>query len=135
LKDFLSRGLMSVLSRDETARTINSILTTQVEKLLVMPIGRVGDLVPEEKVRRAGQALTERITSAARERLPATIAEFDIGGIVREKVATYPVKKLEELVLSVAKQHLRTIELFGLFMGFFIGVVQAALMYFGVIGR
>lgn len=135
LKDFLARGLMNVLSRDETARTINAILAAQVEKLLVMPIGRVGDLLPEEKVRHAGAALTERITSAARERLPATIAEFDIGGIVREKVAGYPVKKLEELVLSVAKQHLRTIELFGLFMGFFIGVVQAALMYFGIIGR
>jgi uncharacterized membrane protein YheB (UPF0754 family) len=135
LKEFLARGLMNVLSRDETARTINSILATQIEKLLITPIGRVGDLVPEEKVRRASVVLTERITSAARERLPATIAEFDIGGIVREKVAGYPVKKLEELVLSVAKQHLRTIELFGLFMGFFIGVVQAALMYFGIIGR
>jgi uncharacterized membrane protein YheB (UPF0754 family) len=135
LKEFLARGLMNVLSRDETARTINSILTTQVEKLLITPIGRVGDLLPEEKVRRASVVLTERITAAARERLPATIAEFDIGGIVREKVAGYPVKKLEELVLSVAKQHLRTIELFGLFMGFFIGVVQAALMYFGIIGR
>ncbi|HEX3560486.1 MAG TPA: DUF445 family protein [Pyrinomonadaceae bacterium] len=134
LKGFLSRGLMNVLSRDETARTINSILTAQVEKLLVAPIGRVGDLVPEEKVRRASEALTERITAAARERLPGAIAEFDIGGIVREKVSGYPIKKLEDLVLSVAKHHLRTIELFGLGIGFFIGIVQAALLYFRVIG-
>jgi uncharacterized membrane protein YheB (UPF0754 family) len=134
LKSFLSRGLMSVLSRDETAQTINAILTSQVEKLLIMPIGRVGDLVPEEKVRRAAASLADRIESAARERLPAAIAEFDIGGIVREKVAGYPIKKLEDLVLSVAKQHLRTIELFGLAIGFFIGVVQAALLYFRVIG-
>ena len=134
LKSFLSRGLMGVLSRDETARTINSILTAQVEKLLVAPIGRVGDLVPEEKVRRASEVLTERITAAARERLPGAIAEFDIGGIVREKVSGYPIKKLEDLVLSVAKHHLRTIELFGLGIGFFIGIVQAALLYFRVIG-
>ena len=134
LKGFLSRGLMGVLSRDETARTINSILTAQVEKLLVAPIGRVGDLVPEEKVRRASTVLAERIEAAARERLPGAIAEFDIGGIVREKVSGYPIKKLEDLVLSVAKQHLRTIELFGLVIGFFIGVVQAALLYFRVIG-
>jgi uncharacterized membrane protein YheB (UPF0754 family) len=135
LKGFLARGLMSVLSRDDTARTINSILSAQVDRLLVAPIGRIGDLLPEERVRRASAALTERIAAAARERLPATIAEFDIGGIVREKVSGYPVEKLEALVLSVAKQHLRTIELFGLGMGFFIGVVQAALMYFGVVGR
>ncbi|MDT7689053.1 MAG: hypothetical protein QOE46_1812 [Acidobacteriota bacterium] len=130
IKSFLARGLMSVLSRDETARTINAILATQVEKLLVRPIGRVGDLVPEEKVRRASVALAERIESAARERLPHAIAEFDIGRIVQEKVSGYPITKLEDLVLSVAKQHLRKIELFGLLIGFFIGVVQATYLYF-----
>jgi uncharacterized membrane protein YheB (UPF0754 family) len=134
IKRLLTRGLLDVLAREETARTINAILATQVEKLLVRPIGRVGDLVPEEKVRRAADMLTDRIEAAARERLPAAIAEFDIGRIVEEKVSGYPVKKLEDLVLSVAKQHLRTIELFGLFMGFFIGVVQASLMYFDIIG-
>jgi uncharacterized membrane protein YheB (UPF0754 family) len=134
LKRFLSRGLMNVLSREETAQTINAILASQVEKLLVMPIGRVGDLVPEEKVRRAAATLAERIEAAARERLPAAIAEFDIGRIVQEKVAGYPITKLEDLVLSVAKHHLRTIELFGLVIGFFIGIVQAALLYFRIIG-
>jgi uncharacterized membrane protein YheB (UPF0754 family) len=130
VKGFLSRGLMGVLSREETARTINAILSAQVDKLLIAPIGRVGDLVPEEKVRRASAVLAERINDAARERLPGAIAEFDIGGIVREKVSGYPITKLEDLVLSVAKQHLRTIELFGLLIGFFIGVVQAAYLYF-----
>ena len=126
---------MGVLSRDETARMINAILTAQVEKLLVAPVGRVGDLLPEEKVRGAASMLTERIESAARERLPQAIAEFDIGRIVQEKVSGYPVKKLEDLVLTVAKQHLRTIELFGLLIGFVIGVVQAGYLYFRLLWR
>jgi uncharacterized membrane protein YheB (UPF0754 family) len=130
LKSFLSRGMMDVLSREETARTVNSILSAQIERLLVAPIGRLSDHVPEEKVRRAGEALTERITAVAEERLPTAIAEFDIGGIVREKVSGYPVKKLEDLVLSVAQQHLKTIELFGAAIGLFIGIVQALWMYF-----
>ncbi len=129
LKRFLSRGLMDVLSREETARTLNSLLAAQVERLLVSPIGRLGDHVPEEKLRRASAALTERVTEAARERLPATIAEFDIGGIVRDKVSNYPVEKLEALVLSVAKQHLKTIELFGAAIGLVIGLMQAAYLY------
>ncbi len=135
LKSFLARGLMAVLSREETARAVNAILAAQVERLLVAPIGRVGDLVPEEKVRGASLALTERVTEAARERLPAAIAEFDIGRIVQEKVAGYPVKKLEDLVLSVAKQHLRTIELFGLLIGLLLGLGQAAYVYFFVLDR
>jgi uncharacterized membrane protein YheB (UPF0754 family) len=130
LKQFLARGLMEVLSREETARTVNTILTAQVERLLVRPIGRVGDLVPEEKVRKVGALLVERITETAREKLPATIAEFDVGGIVRDKVSGYPIEKLEALVLSVAKQHLRTIELFGLLLGFLLGVGQATYTYF-----
>jgi uncharacterized membrane protein YheB (UPF0754 family) len=130
LKHFLARGLMEVLGREETARMINSILAAQVERLLVRPIGRVGDLVPQEKVRKVGALLVERVTEAAREKLPATIAEFDVGGIVREKVAGYPIEKLEALVLSVAKQHLRTIELFGLLLGFLLGLGQATYTYF-----
>jgi uncharacterized membrane protein YheB (UPF0754 family) len=48
-----------------------------------------------------------------------------VGGIVRNKVADYPADKLEALVLSVAAQHLKTIELFGALIGLIIGVFQA----------
>ncbi len=132
LKSFLARGLFQVLSSDETARTINSILNAQVERLLTAPIGRISDHIAREKVESAAAALTERITTAARERLPAAIAEFDIGEVVRQKVSTYPLPKLEDLVLSVAKQHLWTIELFGLLIGFLLGIGQAAYFYYKV---
>ncbi|HEX8853077.1 MAG TPA: DUF445 family protein, partial [Pyrinomonadaceae bacterium] len=103
LKSFLSQGLLSVLAREETARTVNAILSAQVERLLIAPIGRISDHLSPETIDKASAALTERITATARERLPSAIAEFDVGGIVREKVSGYPVEKLEELVLSVAK--------------------------------
>jgi uncharacterized membrane protein YheB (UPF0754 family) len=79
-------------------------------------------------IERASAALVERITTAARERLPAAISEFDVGGLVRKKVSDYPTERLEALVLSVASHHLKTIELFGAIIGFVIGVGQA--MYF-----
>ena len=130
LKNFLSRALLGVLAREDTARTINAILSAQIERLLIAPIGRISDHLPEQTVARAANALTERITSAARERLPVAIKEFDIGGIVRTKVSNYPVEKLEALVLSVAQQHLRKIELFGAIIGLFLGLSQA--VYFGI---
>jgi uncharacterized membrane protein YheB (UPF0754 family) len=49
---------------------------------------------------------------------------------VRKKVSDYPIEKLEELVLSVAQHHLKTIELFGAIIGFFIGVGQAIYFWF-----
>jgi uncharacterized membrane protein YheB (UPF0754 family) len=125
VKQFLARSLIGLLSRDDTARTINAILSSQIERLLVAPIGRLGDHVSEHSMKRAREALVERITEAARERLPTAIAEFDVGGLVRKKVSDYPMEKLESLVLSVAQHHLKTIELFGALIGFFIGVGQA----------
>jgi uncharacterized membrane protein YheB (UPF0754 family) len=130
LKNFLSRALLGVLAREDTARTINAILSAQIERLLLAPIGRISDHMPEQSITRATSALTERITSVARERLPIAIKEFDIGGIVRTKVSNYPVEKLEALVLSVAQQHLRKIELFGAIIGLFLGLSQA--IYFGL---
>jgi uncharacterized membrane protein YheB (UPF0754 family) len=124
-KEFLTRSLLGLLARDDTAQTINLILSSQIERLLISPIGRLGDHVSEHSMNRASTALVERITTAARERLPNAIAEFDVGGLVRKKVSDYPIEKLEVLVLSVAQHHLKTIELFGAAIGFFIGVAQA----------
>ena len=129
-KEFLSRGILGLLSRDDTANTVNAVLASQVERLLIAPIGRLGDHVSKNSMQRASSALVEKITLAARERLPVAIAEFDVGGLVRKKVSDYPNEKLEALVLSVAKQHLKTIELFGAIIGFIIGVGQAAWWWF-----
>jgi uncharacterized membrane protein YheB (UPF0754 family) len=129
-KEFLTKSLRDLLSREDTARTVNAILSSQIELLLIAPIGRLGDHVSQNAMQRASSALVERITEAARERLPVAIAEFDVGGLVRKKVSDYPLEKLEELVLSVAQQHLKTIELFGAAIGFFIGVAQAIYFWF-----
>lgn len=130
LKSFLTNSLLTVLSRDDTARTINGILSSQIERFLVAPIGRLADHMPDGAVAKASAALTEKITAAARERLPAAIAEFDVGGLVRKKVSEYPIEKLEELVLLVAQHHLKTIELFGAVIGLWIGIGQAIYFWF-----
>jgi uncharacterized membrane protein YheB (UPF0754 family) len=134
LKKMLSKGLLNILSRDETTNIINSVLSNQIEGFLSRPIGKLADHISEEQVRRTGKSLTETIIAAAKEKLPEAIREFDIGGVVREKINNYPVEKLESLILSVAKEHLRTIELFGALFGLIIGIVQSSLNYFSYIG-
>ncbi|HEX5603620.1 MAG TPA: DUF445 family protein [Pyrinomonadaceae bacterium] len=134
-KEFLSKSLLGLLSRDDTARTINAIMSTQIERLLISPIGRLGDHVSRNAMERASGALVERITLAARERLPVAIAEFDVGGLVRKKVSDYPLEKLEDLVLSVARDQLKTIEIFGAVIGFFIGLAQAIYFWFTWVPR
>ncbi|MGH9915243.1 MAG: DUF445 family protein, partial [Pyrinomonadaceae bacterium] len=125
LKSFLAKGLVDILRRDDTVVELNAFLDTQIERLLVAPIGRPSDYISEESITHATDTLSEGITAIARKRLPDAISEFDVGGIVRRKINDYPAEKLEELVLSVAQQHLRTIEIFGAVIGLMIGIFQA----------
>ncbi len=129
-KSLLTKNLLSVLAREESADAINAILSAQIERLLAAPVRRLGDYLPVDSVEKADAALAEQITAAARGRLPAAIAEFDVGGLVRRKVSDYPIEKLEALVLSVAQRHLKTIELFGAIIGLWIGVGQAIYFWF-----
>jgi uncharacterized membrane protein YheB (UPF0754 family) len=133
LQEMLTKGILDLLQRDESLKIINSTIAKQIEHFLIMPLGKLSDRIPEDALRRAADALTESIVAAAKEKLPAAIAELDLGSIVKEKVNNYPVEKLEDLVLSVAKEHLRKIEFFGALFGFIIGIGQAVITYFAFV--
>lgn len=130
LKSMLSRGLLNVVSREDTSKMINAMLATQIENLLSAPIGRLSDNISEERLHAASEGFAETIIAAIREKLPEAIQEFDVGGVVREKINAYPIEKLEALVLSVAKDHLRKIELVGALLGLFLGIGQGFWFYF-----
>jgi uncharacterized membrane protein YheB (UPF0754 family) len=129
VKRALASGLVKLLDRDETSRVINEMIAAQVDRLLATPIGRIGDQISSEKIHEASHSVTDAIIAAVHAKLPEAISEFNVGGVVREKINNYPVEKLEALVLSVAKEHLRTIEAFGALFGFMIGLVQALMSY------
>ena len=130
IKETLTRGMTRLLQNQNTAEIVNSVLSAQLDSLMHAPIGRLEDHVSEHSVRSAGKTLTLTIVSTAREKLPEAIKEFDVGGMVRDKVNGYPEEKLESLVLGIAKEHLRTIEAFGFFFGVILGIGQAAIFYF-----
>ena len=129
LKSMLSKSLLGILARGDTSKIINDMLSRQIENLLAAPIGRISDNISEEKLRAASDSFADTVINAIREKLPDAIREFNIGGVVREKIMNYPEEKLEALVMSVAKEHLRTIELFGALFGFLIGLLQSVQFY------
>ncbi len=127
IKLTLAKGLVKTLNNQDTTKIIHSVLSKQINTLIHAPIGKLSNHVSEAKIITAGESLTKTIISTAKQRLPEAIKEFDIGGVVRDKVNHYPAEKLESLVMSIAKEHLRTIEMFGAVLGFILGLGQALL--------
>lgn len=130
LKQTLSAGILNIISRPGTSRAVNEMIAGMLDSLMSVPIGKISDHISEDKINQAGDTITDTVILSLREKLPEAIKEFDVGGVVREKVMNYPVEKLEKLILSVAGEHLRTIELIGALLGFVLGVGQAALHYY-----
>lgn len=53
---------------------------------------------------------------------------LDVHGIVEQKVAAFPIARLEELIIEVASKELRAIEVLGGVLGALIGLIQAGLL-------
>lgn len=52
----------------------------------------------------------------------------DVHQLVEEKVASFPVERMEQLILQVAARELRSIEVLGGFLGGLVGLAQAGLL-------
>ena len=54
-------------------------------------------------------------------------SNFNINGVVEDKVMNFSIEKLEEIMLSVSKQEFKNIERLGGVLGFVIGLTQSAI--------
>ncbi|MBK6722843.1 MAG: hypothetical protein IPG58_06040 [Acidobacteria bacterium] len=90
LKSMLANGLLDIISREETSNILNEILASQIDRLLSKPIGRLGDHIPEAKLRQAKHIAHRRDYCRRAPKLPDAIAEFDVAGLVRDKIRNYP---------------------------------------------
>ena len=56
--------------------------------------------------------------------------ELDLKGLVEDKINSFDLEKLEDLILVLSKQELKQIEVLGGVLGFFIGAAQALFSYY-----
>jgi uncharacterized membrane protein YheB (UPF0754 family) len=73
-------------------------------------------------------SLLERKGDILDKREEALEQGLDVRSVVTEKVAAFPVEKLETLVLQVAAKELRAIEILGGVLGIIIGLGQVTLL-------
>lgn len=72
----------------------------------------------------------EKAFVKAEEKLEDVLKRLNLQEVVREQVDSFPVEKLEELVLGISKREFKMITVLGAVLGGLIGIVQGLIVYF-----
>jgi len=107
-------------------------LEAKVAQLRALPL--IGGFLTQERVADIRQGLVDGILDhkeLIRDRIePAVEKSLDVRAMVAEKVAAFPVEKLEQLILEVSSRELRAIEWLGGVLGALIGLGQVAIVWY-----
>lgn len=101
-------------------------MAAKVDELRSLPL--IGGFLTTERVGSLRQSILKGILEhrgAMLKKLEQAVETgLDVDALVAEKVAAFPVEKLEQLVLDVARRELRAIEVLGGVLGVLIGFIQ-----------
>ncbi len=129
------KDIQAILESDDVKHEIKTMIEKQVDKFMTEKLGSIpmvsmflqGDLAQQIK-----QMLVDQLDHVIPEFIQASIAQIeqrlDFKDIVKEKVENFDHEKLEEIVFRIAAKELKTIEILGAVLGFFVGSVQVLLL-------
>jgi uncharacterized membrane protein YheB (UPF0754 family) len=107
-------------------------LAPKIQELRSLPL--IGGFLTEERVGDIKVAIQKSILQHKQTILDeiekGLVKGLDVQKMVEQKVAAFPVVKLEQLILDVAKRELQAITWWGGVLGAVIGLSQAAIQWF-----
>ena len=128
----VARVLKNVNLEDEINTLLDEVVKKEVKEKLVekFPFAKkaANDLFKE--VRASVQSkLVEHISGFMDKTTEQLKDDLNIKEIVMQRVASYKVETLEELIMEIAHREFRLVELYGALLGFIIGFIQLGLLY------
>ena len=98
--------------------------------LSAMPLSKVTGEWSETIKGRILPELIETVSERIINQVPVIMEKFKLEEIVREQVASFPVTRLEEMVLSITRSELKMITYLGALLGGLIGAFQGVFIIF-----
>lgn len=126
----LARGLAKMDLEGLFGSLLDDAIAPKIEELRKMPF--IGGFLTDDRVAGIRNSFLKGILAheddLARKLEQALDQAIDVRKMVTDKVAAFPVEKLESLVLEVAARELRSIEVLGGVLGLLIGFVQVLVL-------
>jgi uncharacterized membrane protein YheB (UPF0754 family) len=128
----VARGLDSIDMESILMELLDHGLGPKIQELRGLPL--IGGFLTEERIEDLRKSIISSLVEhkgKIMDKLEAALEKgLDVQALVTDKVAAFPLDKLEALILQVAAKELRAIEILGGVLGILIGIGQVALLYF-----
>lgn len=107
-------------------------LAPKIQELRALPL--IGGFLTEERIGDIKSAIQKSVMAHKQTILDeiekGLVKGLDVQKMVEQKVAAFPVQKLESLILEVASKELRAITWWGGVLGALIGLLQVAVVWY-----
>lgn len=105
----------------ETLRIIDQMIDDLVGRLVDKPIGRLDHLIPHGVTEGLCRSLKEMTTRLLISEVPGVVKSINFNKIVTDRIDSFDLLRLEQLLLSIMAEQFKYINLFGALLGFLIG--------------
>ena len=113
--DLLDKGL-----NDHSGEIVSTLVDTEADKLLCT---RICDIVEkyEEKIPGVIDWIVSTYVSVVENNLEQILKGVDLGKVVEEKIASFDVAQLEDMIFGIMNKELKAIVYLGALLGFLMG--------------
>jgi len=107
---------------------VDQIIDELCTQMITRPIERLDHLIPSGVSEGICSSLQKMATKLLLSEVSAIVKSINIKKIVTDKIDSFDLLRLEQLLLSIMEEQFKYINLFGVLLGFLIGCVNLLLM-------
>ena len=123
-RNWLKQEVLSILGAEKTRKTLDSMVVSLLNNLLSHRVGQISRLLPAGVREGIYESLRRMSSNMLAVEVPGLVDSLNIQQIVKEKVNSLDLMRLERLLLSIMEEQFKYINLFGALLGFFIGCLN-----------
>ena len=123
-KRWLKNELFSILTAEKTRETLDSMVESLLDNLLSQRLGKLSRLLPQGVREGLYKSLRQMSSAMLAVEVPGLVDSLNIQKIVKDKVDSLDLMRLERLLLSIMEEQFKYINLFGALLGFLIGCLN-----------
>lgn len=123
-RNWLKQEVFTILGAEKTRKTLDSMVVSLLTNLLDHRIGKISRLLPAGVREGIYDSLRRMSSNMLAVEVPSLVDSLNIQQIVKEKVNSLDLMRLERLLLSIMEEQFKYINLFGALLGFLIGCLN-----------